>query len=850
MVFHSAVHALCPKDSVTQKALQKVLDTLVSAGSGGKGGHQTVVMLDVPYEPEALVRAVAALPTSGDVRLIAWQPFGKPDRSGTNWTKEAARYFEGGPVAFVQSLDELLKSLHSSSDPESLKPVPLDAIRRAQARIIHLDHFKPFSHGGKFDITNQVLAPLRILASAEGESKGSLERELWESFKKLVCKIENYAFWGPNLAAACASVDCLVTSTAGGQTKEKVVESCESIMRILTDIRVASGVPVSADSSDSGGKAPDSRAIEKGSEQCYRVLVVDDHSESWIPVIQHALQTALPEEASVTVDFSNDGEKVCGRELMQVISSYDLVLLDVYLAGNKNGLDVLAQIRKTYHQLPVVLWTSSMDAENPARASRSNGYLFKKTATMAELESAFKHWLPIGLNRRTTSLPNPFFDHVIHDYAARKLLVDMTEWCLKQMDSFHALDGTFFRYFTDHGGRHFVKVLQILENLLAPFVAMKDSPILPDGEKAREEWFVLLYLAVITHELGMFPMRVHGATESFPEVGQDYLNDVRTLHGPRAMVMLADDGYSYWPDDEGRRLATRLTALGSEGRLRKMLAVVVGYHSRYFKSLASERFLKWPGSEDSFLKPVKSTSPYLTAKPELFVKTLKGFTFEDSTKECLRKVCALFRFADALDVTASRNPAQFLCSAPNLPIAQYVENLKRQLCTELTIDNGRVSICLMAESPTASEVVPALELTGPLESQYKKITNYELQQPWKKSGFCMEIHDHLNTWLKSFWSTIAGAPVPHEYSEGLCKHELICVQGNGYASTEKGRKLAAVLGALCMMGDLQSEYQAIKDAGLHQTVTLDTVNWSGYDKNQLSILEVVLQRYQDPSGLT
>ena len=49
---------------------------------------------------------------------------------------------------------------------------------------------------------------------------------------------------------------------------------------------------------------------------------------------------------------------------------------------------------------------------------------------------------------------------------------------------------------------------------------------------------------------------------------------------------------------------------------------------------------------------------------------------------------------------------------------------------------------------------------------------------------------------------------------------------------------------------IMSEYQAIKDAGLHQTVTLDTVNWSGYDKNQLSILEVVLQRYQDPSGLT
>jgi CheY-like chemotaxis protein len=819
--------------------------------------------LDVPYDPEALVRAVAALPTSGNVQLIAWQPFGKPKRSGPDWTSVSAEYFQGAPDAVPESLGELLGELKPSRDART-NPVPLDAIRRAQARMIYLDHIGPFSHGGKRDITNHMLAPLRILAAAEASIDSYGRKSLWTEFERLVKAIEEEgnAFWGPNLAAACARLNGLLPENGKAARKPtEVVASCESIMRLLTEIRVASGVPVRADSSGSGGKAPEPLSISGENEKRqYRVLVIDDHAETWKPVLEHALTQALQEApltgAGATVDFSNDGKKVqvnpSGRELMEVISSYDLVLLDVYLSGDTNGLDVLEVIRKTYHQLPVVLWTSSMDAENPARASQSNGYLFKKTATMGDLETAFKYWLPIGLNRRTTTLPDPFFDHVIQDFESRELAQDMTEWCLKQMDSFHALDGTFFRYFTDHGGRHFVKVLNILRRLLEPFAAMKESPILPADEEDREKWFVLLYLAVITHELGMFPMRVHGAPELFSEVGQNYLNDVRTLHGLRAMVMLADDTNSYWPDDEGKKLAERLTQLRFGEELRKMLAVVVGYHPRYFKSLKPGTFLKWPNKKDERPKPAKSSSPYLTAQPNLFVKTLEVLhqAFSDpTTREHLRKLCALFRFADALDITASRNPAQFLCSASSLPITQYIENLKRQLCTELTIDNGQVTISLVADQPESKEVLTALEMTGELDKKYKETEIEALRQPWKeKSDFPLALHNRMNTWLKNFWGIIAGARVAYEYAQGLKEQGLISGQGNGYASTEKGRRLAAVLGALCVIGDLQSEYEAISDAGLHEKITLGTVNWKGYNTDHLSILEKVLKGYEDSSA--
>ena len=83
-----------------------------------------------------------------------------------------------------------------------------------------------------------------------------------------------------------------------------------------------------------------------------KVLLIDDH-----PLILSALQSVilgLGGDVSVT----GAGRASAAREILKADPDFDLVLLDLHL-GDADGFEVLAEFRKQYPALPVVVVSAS-----------------------------------------------------------------------------------------------------------------------------------------------------------------------------------------------------------------------------------------------------------------------------------------------------------------------------------------------------------------------------------------------------------------------------------------------------------------------------------------------------------
>jgi two-component system, OmpR family, response regulator len=88
-----------------------------------------------------------------------------------------------------------------------------------------------------------------------------------------------------------------------------------------------------------------------------RILVVEDE-----PAIAEFVERGL-RAAGYTVDCAADGDEA---ERRASAGQYDLVLLDILLPG-KDGLEVLAAIRKRDRQTPVILLTALGEIEDRVR---------------------------------------------------------------------------------------------------------------------------------------------------------------------------------------------------------------------------------------------------------------------------------------------------------------------------------------------------------------------------------------------------------------------------------------------------------------------------------------------------
>lgn len=114
-----------------------------------------------------------------------------------------------------------------------------------------------------------------------------------------------------------------------------------------------------------------------------KVLIVDDH-----PVVRRGVRQILVDE----FDDCQVVEAHNARELMQLVSEqeWDIVLLDISLP-DRNGLDVLKDLRVEYPELPVVILSIHPEDQFAVRVLRAGGvgYVTKESAS-EELTTAIR----------------------------------------------------------------------------------------------------------------------------------------------------------------------------------------------------------------------------------------------------------------------------------------------------------------------------------------------------------------------------------------------------------------------------------------------------------------------------
>ncbi|MFN7087314.1 MAG: response regulator [Burkholderiales bacterium] len=127
-----------------------------------------------------------------------------------------------------------------------------------------------------------------------------------------------------------------------------------------------------------------------------RVLITDDHA-----IVRHGLKKILADTDDMTVA----GEADTGAQAITLVRKVpcDVVLLDISLP-DRNGIEILKQIKKEYPKLPVLMLSMHTEHEFAVRALKAgaSGYLTKQSAPM-QLVAAIRH-VAIGKKYITPSL--------------------------------------------------------------------------------------------------------------------------------------------------------------------------------------------------------------------------------------------------------------------------------------------------------------------------------------------------------------------------------------------------------------------------------------------------------------
>jgi CheY-like chemotaxis protein len=627
----------------------------------------------------------------------------------------------------------------------------------------------------------------------------------------------------------------------------------ESLLAGLTECRTKAGIrtPITSRKAFSknhpGSFAPSLLAEPIGDDDSpsttLRVLVVDDHAVPWKPVLRAVhgqLERRL--KARIRMEFSTDGEHVKTNSnwvpLLGSIAEYDVILLDIFM-GEVFGLNLLRKIRAAFLHLPIVLWTTSRDIDLPSEANLANGFLFKKTTTIDAIVETLIRWLEHGRASRVATLPNRFFDHTIRRFEWREAISHIMRWALQLVDGFPALSNSYFRGFTDHGGRHFVQLLQYSEQLIRPLLLA--GQLFSSDLEEREEELTAFYLAVICHEFGMFPVFAP-LERKIKHLNAEESDLVRRLHAVRGMEFLGSA--ERWPRDF-REAAS--TLLDSSDFLGTAVPLLVGYHSRLLSLKTFGRF-KENAESTRRLRKLEETgsgtrrlhAPSLRSVSEsLSLLTSRDVFFRRG--EVIRGLCGLFRFVDAIDVDRSRVPPAFLrTSKPVLrrggdqvwwarKYKQYAvdlgEYIKQELVDAVNIDRGRVTFHLIVPKPTESSLAAARHLLSEIDFE-------AIERPWSSAGRSVIGNRELRKRLDAF---LVG-----EISR--LKDTRQSVPGLARPLQMQARVLATVA-ALAVGGQVLEEYEGIQVCGLSEQIELGDFAW-GTDDDWLSDAPVLRSLYR------
>lgn len=115
-----------------------------------------------------------------------------------------------------------------------------------------------------------------------------------------------------------------------------------------------------------------------------RVFITDDHA-----IVRQGLKQILAD----TSDIAFAGEAETGAGAVQAVrdTPCDVLLLDISLP-DRNGIEVLKQIKREHPKLPVLMLSMHMEREFAIRALKAGaaGYLTKQSAPM-QLVAAIRH---------------------------------------------------------------------------------------------------------------------------------------------------------------------------------------------------------------------------------------------------------------------------------------------------------------------------------------------------------------------------------------------------------------------------------------------------------------------------
>ena len=764
-------------------------------------------------------------------------------------------------VRFVNPRGALLFDLLHQVAHFSKKPASNETMDRTREVIFAKALYRcleRYSHGGVNDITNQVLAPLNLrlrLGQAIADDKelsslrkfgsdviepartmGSLGAELWTVFERLFTAVE---------------------------ARRPCNDDLEHAMDLLTECRQSAGAAVPLRTREEEVYVAPARNI--ANDKRFRVLVVDDHWKFWELFFEELREKvrAILGAADVTFKPLPLKDNASAKSVLAQLAGYDLVLLDIFLGRNldrEDGLTILSSIRKHYVNIPVILWTSSRETELPAMARLAHGFLFKKSSSPERIACVLARHLREGRARRLYPLPNHFFDQSIVDEDNRKCALRFTEYCSKQLDGFHALDDRYFRYFTDHGGRHLFKLLEHLGEALRP---LADDPKVFAQHDAREQEdeILALYLAVFLHEFGMLRLQGHGEPV-WDDLMQDALSDekqkarlsgelnlVRNLHALRAMVLLAriperhTDPRNHWPDEEGHHQAFKRFIEKGRCNVQVAVALIAGHHSRLLPLTLKDG--KWShdfagayaNKVESALKRLDAPLRrrviqdiqkrfYASGKVEQELLSLLNSINSPDRLERLRKHCAIFRFVDAIDVDQSRNPARFLCAATKISATDRRETLKRQVIRKVGIEGGTVHMQTNVPPPPAEAVLSIVaaeaahrhndtgvaDLISRVPTEPRELEGW-IKAPWRErcSGsmkWRIDCQKLLDAWLEGFW----------EHPENPRPDGLLERRGHRYSTNAK--LLIASITALSVAWEILDEYTAISDCNLEEKIRL------------------------------
>ncbi len=138
-----------------------------------------------------------------------------------------------------------------------------------------------------------------------------------------------------------------------------------------------------------------------------KVLIADDHA-----IVREGLKQIIADTTDIVV--AGEAEDGLGAIKLVRAHSYDVLLLDISMP-DKNGIEVLKQIKKEFPALPVLMLSMHREDQYAIRALKAgaSGYLNKQSAP-AELVNAV-HLVAAGRKYVTPALAQELANHLGDD---------------------------------------------------------------------------------------------------------------------------------------------------------------------------------------------------------------------------------------------------------------------------------------------------------------------------------------------------------------------------------------------------------------------------------------------------